>query len=400
MSKTFYIVGANFINKGAESMMFSVSSEIKKRDIENSIIVFPSIKTTIDQNKYLFKICEKLNLFDYMYILGGVYKVLAIFGSKLKKLPIHRKNIDELKKEGVLLDISGFAFSSKWGFSVSLQYLFRILAFNKKGINIVLMPQSFGPFNYGGIKQKIVDYYAKKALPLCKKIYAREDDGYNLLLNKYKLKNVSKSLDLVLQTKSVDYNLILNDFKAIDKDRFNIKSNSVAIIPNVRVLERIKKFDCIELYKKAIELLLELNKDVYLISHSTEDIDICKKIKAIFDNNEHVHLIDDELSSIEYSLVVSKFDFIIASRFHSIVHAYKENVPAITIGWAIKYYELMKYFKQEQYCLDITDLINESKIIDLIKDMNQNYAENKDLLKKGLVKAQEHTCFDILDELK
>ena len=67
----------------------------------------------------------------------------------------------------------------------------------------------------------------------------------------------------------------------------------------------------------------------------------------------------NEFESGEYSLMVRQFDFIIASRFHSIVHAYKEGVPAIIFGWATKYQELAGHFDQSKFVFDITDKPND-----------------------------------------
>ena len=49
---------------------------------------------------------------------------------------------------------------------------------------------------------------------------------------------------------------------------------------------------------------------------------------------------------------LKQFQFIVASRFHAIVHAFKNGIPCIALGWATKYYDLMKQFGQEQYMLD------------------------------------------------
>ena len=69
----------------------------------------------------------------------------------------------------------------------------------------------------------------------------------------------------------------------------------------------------------------------------------------MFASSENVYFIEDDMNCLEYGGFVKQFDFIIASRFHAIVHAYKENVPAIILGWAVKYHELAKNLNQEKF---------------------------------------------------
>ena len=91
------------------------------------------------------------------------------------------------------------------------------------------MPQSFGPFK---TFDKSLLKRTKKALEYASTIYARERQGYDLLIEKFKLKNVKISYDLVLNNKSVDLNSV---YKNIPMScDFNVKTNSIAIIPNVR----------------------------------------------------------------------------------------------------------------------------------------------------------------------
>lgn len=399
MGKTFLINGGNFINKGAEAMMYTCVSEIKSRNKDNKCV----IATYEDKNyENIAKNCD----FDIIKIISrpdilNNYNVLTKCLAKIicfiknKKLDPGVKEL--LNKTDYMIDISGYALSSQWGVKASLNYLLYILLMKKHGIKVILMPQSFGPFNYGGISQKIIDHYIKKALSYCEKIYAREEEGYELLTKKYNLKNVKKSLDLVLQSKSIDYSLVFKEIPKIED--IDIKQNSVAIVPNIRVFERAKNINYMQLYKEVVDKLLSYNKNIYLLYHSSEDIEICNNIKEEYKENDKVVVINKELSSYEYSKVVLKFDYIIASRYHSIVHAYKENVPSVSLGWAIKYEELMKNFNQEKYCVDIRKIENANVLIELIEDMNKNLNNNKMLLEKGLKIAQENNVFEVLDEI-
>lgn len=52
---TVLIVGANFVNKGAQSMLFITMDELRKR-IPNVKIYFATFEENIDENQYKFDI--------------------------------------------------------------------------------------------------------------------------------------------------------------------------------------------------------------------------------------------------------------------------------------------------------------------------------------------------------
>lgn len=209
-----------------------------------------------------------------------------------------------------------------------------------------------------------------------KKIFAREEDGYFNMKNKC-FNNLVKSYDLVLHTdEPKPENIYIN----YEKRNFEIESDSVAIIPNMQTIKHGNKEELFYIYKNIITFLLNNSKKIYLLSHSNQDFNICKEIKDIFKDDKDVIILNDELSCIEYSNIVNRFDYIIASRYHAIVHAYKKGVPAIVFGWAIKYDELLKRFDQSRYMFDIRNNIDANLILDAIKDMNKNFKKNKSII--------------------
>ena len=86
---------------------------------------------------------------------------------------------------------------------------------------------------------------------------------------------------------------------------------------------------------------------IYLVAHAGEDLEMCKEVKRRINNNDSVVLIDHVLYSFNYEAFVSNMDFVIASRYHSLIHAYKKSTPAIILGWAEKYEELAKKLIEE-----------------------------------------------------
>ena len=107
-------------------------------------------------------------------------------------------------------------------------------------------------------------------------------------------------------------------------------------------------------------------------------------------------LIPDDLNAIELENVIKQFDFVIASRYHSVVHSYKNGVPALVIGWATKYFELLEDFDQLDYHFDVRDGININEIDDKLDKMILKYKYERDKILNKMDVVTKENIFDIL----
>ena len=120
-------------------------------------------------------------------------------------------------------------------------------------------------------------------------------------------------------------------------------------------------------------------------------------MKNIFLKDANVIFLDKNFRSLEFNEIVKKFKFIVASRFHSIVHSYKNGIPCVALGWAVKYYELLKMFGEEDYFFDVRDLIQVEELIEKIDKLYQNYEFESINIKKHLDKIQKENVFDLIN---
>ena len=398
MKETFLIVGANFINKGAQAMLYTTVTELRKRFKDCDIYMASIFDYMDDNSKYKFQIipggeksyrCSESRLYYYQYL--GLGTIKQILGKRnLEKEYLVLKTIKE--NITAVLDISGYALSSQWGYECSMEYLKTIEWAKINNIPVFLLPQSFGPFDYGE-KKALIDPYIYENLSYASCIFAREKSGYELLREEYNLNNVVLSDDLVLQGKMLSANEI---FKVPEIKKHDPYESGVAIIPNVRNFEHGDKEVIMVIYNKIIHKLLSDNNTVYLVAHSREDLVICREIKGKFETNSKVVLLDDDMDCIEYETFVSNMKYIIASRFHSIVHGYKEGIPCIAIGWAEKYHELLNKFEQSEFIVDVRNTMNASDIIGKIEKIEMQYQEESLTIKTVLKEIQKNSCFDVI----
>ena len=155
------------------------------------------------------------------------------------------------------------------------------------------------------------------------------------------------------------------------------------------------KNDVINLYRGMIRQLIGMGKNIYLISHSKEDHEACKLIKDIFINDNTVIHIKENMDIFLFEMLIAQFEFAIASRFHSIVHAYKNGVPCIALGWATKYHELLNLMDQDEYVIDVRNLKDQNEYCsDIIDKMNLNYKAEAERIRGKIKDIQCHNCFE------
>lgn len=401
MSKYILITGGELFNKGAEAMTFTTVSEMKEKFPDKEIILLSTMdyeKTETEKAKYKFRMLPLNNEIKFK-LLGGIRKGLWKLYRQVRKT--NKNNYKHLvsEMEGILkdthaiIDISGYALSSQWGTMSNIDYVTRVTLAKKYGIPFYIMPQSIGPFEYGGISQTIMDYLIRNNLNYPEIIYAREPEGYQLLTEKYHLTNVEESPDLVLLNREVDYSNVFHEEPQVDE--YN-EINGVGITPNMKNFEHGNKEAIIDMYKHIIDTLLEKDENVYLIRHSQEDLDACKILKELYSQEDRVIMVENELSSYEFNSFIKKLKFLIGSRYHSIIHAYKNNTPSIAIGWATKYKVLLDKFDQSQYIFDVRGKINTAEIVEAVNDLYVNYEVEENKIANKMELFQEKNIFDIV----
>jgi len=354
------IIGGELLNKGAQAMTITVVDQIRTRFPDKNVYLFSALdfeRGDKEKSRYRFNILP-WNLITKARLLGFVNRVF-IGNSNYGHLENDLRTV--ITNAACFIDISGYSLSSQSGKLASIDYLVNIIIAKKYSVPYYIFPQSIGPFNYP-IKHKIFLYLLMKLyLKYPEKIFVREKEGLKCVC-KFSKKNVQKAYDIVLQSKGASLSNIYNGNVHL-KD-VEIEPNSVGIIPNLRVIERANPGEIYSAYSSLINKLIGAQKTVYILRHSYEDLGVCKEIKSLFPHNESVKLIPDDLNAIELESIIKQFDLIIASRYHSIIHAYKNGVPAVVIGWATKYFELLDDFGQLDYFFDCRNNIRIDEIED------------------------------------
>lgn len=387
------------MNTGAAAMSYVMISELRKRYPDCNITMaidygdgrsFENLFCDI-----LYLNSDSMKLLSHRLPLTRYYKAIAkkILGRE-DAFSQARRFKELTEKCDAAFDISGYILSSQWDVNGNLEKLGQMNVILDNNVPYYIMPQSFGPFNYGE-QSECIKSLIKNTLSRCKVVYTREQEGYHLLKDELRLQNVYYSPDMVLQSKEMNWKVILNDGYGATAE-ISVPPHSVAVIPNLRILYMNDDEIVIDIYSAIINELRNLNKTVFLISHSAEDMVFCQKIKNYYPQHD-VHLIDQTMDSMSFENVIEKMEFAVASRFHSIVHAYKKTVPCLILGWAVKYRELAGLLEQEEYVFDVNEMGSVETMISALRQLNQRQADEKTTIRNRLIEIQKSNCFDTLD---
>ncbi|MGB3797859.1 MAG: polysaccharide pyruvyl transferase family protein, partial [Alteraurantiacibacter sp.] len=126
---------------------------------------------------------------------------------------------------------------------------------------------------------------------------------------------------------------------------------------------------------------------VYILNTSTADLHLVQEVLGKTSNSAKVDIITGEYSSPELINIIGRFKYVVASRYHSVVFAYRSGVPAIILGWASKYVDLAEHFQQQDYVFDIREP-DVDRIIQQIDKMSANHMEESQRIKDCLEDMQ------------
>lgn len=392
--KNIIIAGGGLVNKGAQAMTLICICELKKRYPDHRILLLAWDASPAARAKY------SLYHLDLLPVPAPKFASAAKNPAKrvlytLRHGQQFRESDGIYRNTDLFIDISGYALGSNWNPKVCNNYLDAIEHALAYDIPVYLLPQSFGPFDYTTEAGKAIDDRTHRLFPKIKQIFAREQEGFDALVRRYGLTNVTVTHDMVLSSRITDYSPALREKPVFDLP--HIPENSIALIPNVRVGDNGAN-DPLAVYSAVVRRALERDLYVYITHHSTQDCGLCARIKEAFSGDDRVILLEQDHSCMEFNELVKKFRFVVASRFHAIVHALKNGVPCIALGWATKYENLMGLFHQEHYVFDLRKSLELSMVEQAMADMAEARDAEAETIRKTLPELQKVPVFDSIQK--
>ena len=239
----------------------------------------------------------------------------------------------------VLLDASGFAFGDLHPESRTLQFAALVRRAKRRGQKVILMPQAFGPFKNPRLREPMTRILHQADL-----IFARDQDSLEHLQNLSPIKeNVYLAPDFTI------------GIKGTGRITPQISEPTVLIVPNARMLDKPPQNQAsayIDVLARCIKLVRTQDAIPKLLIHDAiEDRHLVPMIQEHLDSSIEVI---EESDPLILKKRISDCALLIGSRFHALVGALSQSIPAIGFGWSHKYERLFEDFDCAEFAMTVT----------------------------------------------
>lgn len=225
-----------------------------------------------------------------------------------------------------VVDASGFSLTDAWGPGPANQRLGRISRWNRD-VKYIMVPQAAGPFNRSDVQGPV-----RSVLKRADLIWLRD--------------SVSRShVESLFEATFAPPISIAPDITIALKTKISREARGqIVIVPNWNIAKR-GDADAAQRYVKSLaEIVTELRTrghQVIGLSHEgREDTDILRQVSLAVGGLE----ILEPNTGIECKQIIGGAKLVIGGRYHSIVSALGQAVPAVAHSWSHKYKALIDDF--------------------------------------------------------
>lgn len=423
------------LNRGDQALVLETLRIIRDTYNSNEIYMMTSgestqcvnegLKTFSDILKHPSRFSKESSNIKYTFMLKIRWGIIAVFDLLVSLLLLNKISRGilypflnkETKKSIKLYETCESCFVKGGGFMhdynggmigiyTTYYQMYHILFAQKFNKPVYIMPNSYGPFK-SDISKKIVN----KILNKCKLVTSRESISANSDTNGLN-RNIELYPDLAFFLENND------DFNAVQylKDKNIDIENEKYIAITVRPY-RFSEYDNpkekYDKYKKAfISFIIWLNSKNYkplLVVHTRaenqhENDESCIReiCELIEDKSMYKILKDDMLSCRDLKSIYNCCQYVVGTRFHSVIFSMTNKVPAIAVTYGGNKGEgIMRDVDNYKYAIKISELSFET-----LKNKFQELEKNRDLVIKNienyLIRADESkkTLINRINEIK
>jgi len=365
--KLIEIRKAGFLNKGAELMLYSVLEKMKAAYPDAKFAMEPYRVSAPYEKRALLGFYQKPRLFKMGIQFGQLFNLVPGIIKDTLGI-VTDKDVD------IVIDAAGFLYSDQWDVRSSLELSDSCKRWKKNGTKVILLPQAFGPFKNPNIRKAI-----KVVLNNADLVFAREKVSYDYLVDVAgERPNLKMAPDFT--------NLI----EGVLPDKFNTQTNRFCLVPNYRMIDKTPKEQS-EAYLpfmiNCAKYLVKKNVKPFILVHEgADDLMLAEKInKAVGD----ILPIIKETNPLKIKGILGACEGTLGSRFHGLVSALSQGVPALATSWSHKYQMLYDDYGFSEGLLDVTSseqelhakldlLINEASKARIKQTLAQNSASLKE----------------------
>jgi colanic acid/amylovoran biosynthesis protein len=406
-------------NSGAnkeETQLQKAQTSLLGYQFVDRILLHPKVKSKKNKIEINYSLKTKItwgiiSIWDLVVTLLLLSKIPCI--NKIGSVFLSKSQQETLKvfRNLQLLVVKGGGFLHSYGkirdFYVMYYFLFDIFLAKRLGIKVVVLPNSIGP-----LKNRLARWITKKALTNIEFISVREDVSASFMKTNLNFDaKVYPDLGFYQKSEIFDIELYLNNkgFRFSDV--------------NIAITLRPYRFDgknvADQLYQKYIAAIskfiseqIHLGRRISLIAHTlgpSAHEDDRLALKEVLENleeserNEILYMEDKELNCRQLQFLYSNYNYLIGTRFHSVIFALNEKIPSIAIAYGgNKSFGIMKDIGIQDFVIGIDEINSEwlNNQFEKLVVNKQDYLDKLNLYEKQILQKGNDLIQDIKLALK
>lgn len=261
-------------------------------------------------------------------------------------------------------------------------FLFYLRLAHQLGKKVIVLPNSFGPFEGLAVKNQIKEVLSKTA-----KVYARERKSSEQLgkllgqtievmpdLGFYLKSNSDKKLSDIIPPHLFEKGHLKVGF-TVRPWRFPGSDKSKILYQ--KYLESVSSL--VEAVTHQGDLAIFFNQSVGPNTHEDDRIAIAEMMQR-FNNNPSVIWVDENFKCDELQALYGELDLMVGTRFHSVIFSMNSEIPSLAIGYGgNKASGIMGDFELNEYTVPIDDISP-----DILHKTYHKLKDNRELVKRQI----------------
>lgn len=408
------ISGGGFTGKGAEAMLRTVRTELARRigglecslwrcpptqsrqalDAGFSLMFWPGDRPGISaraQKKLGIDLTawstKELSVRTFPVALGG--------GASRQKM-LSAAYCHYLERTGraidAVIDIGGFAYGDEWSLGRALWNAPLIEFCTRHAVPMIYLPQAWGSFEKPDIRQGTRQLLETPVTWL----YSRDEQSSRYLeeLLGRPDHSIAAWPDIAFAFRGGTREQGQQILRSMGCD---LTRQIVGVAPNMQIYRRVDGSGLGNLYVRSlvrvvehcleehdVDIVLQAS-EMYASGSAIDDRHLCSLIAAAVDRPDRCFATQDVLTAGQSAALISCFDYLVGSRFHSLVFGLSQGVPGMAVSWSHKYRQLLAPFGLEDSVIELDRLESEA----LITTFEQGWGRRAELQPQILATAQE-----------
>jgi len=307
------IIGTGFKNKGAHLMLIAIVQELARWNADARLAIRSKPEENWDgKGLGLYQKPEVSESYLGSLILG------MRFGNRTRD---HYQMILDPEID-VVLDASGFKYSDLFGHRSILDRAKKIAKWKRSGKRIVLLPQAFGPLEAPRVREA-----AHLLADHADLIFARDRDSFDQLVE---LVGSRDSIRI-----SPDFtNLVVGQAPDYSKDM----NNRACLIPNTQMVARTSDAigrSYVPFIAGCARFLNDAGFNPFILLHEVEkDGALAQQVQDM--SGVELEIIE-EANPLYIKGIIGNCRLVVGSRYHALISALSQGVPAVATSWSHKY---------------------------------------------------------------